>query len=352
MARTSSVLVALCVSLLLAVAAAAPVCSAISGLLSPVTESFTVLANAGITLAGGTASTMLYNGNVGSYPTPGPPVGTDPKALLINSVDHAADALSQAGMTDLACMYANAIVQSGTTLDAGDIGGLTFPPGVYISGSSIGITGFLTLDGLGDPNAVFLFIAGSSITTAASNSNIVLVNGAQACNVFWVAGSAATLNQYTTFSGTIIAQAAITLNTGAVLTGRALCKNAAVTLNGATVRMPDCISDTATLPNCATNCTFSVSPSPSPSIAPSPIVSPTPTPVPTPSSSPSSVAPSVSPVPVPCVPSVEPEITWATNNAWWIVLVIVGSLLLLGLLCFFIVVLRRHRHHSKRSVAI
>jgi len=75
---------------------------------------------------------------------------------------------------------------------AGPAGSNTLAPGVYSSASSLGLTDTLILDGGGNPNAVFIFQAGSTLTTASS-SKIELVNGAQAANVFWQIGSSATL---------------------------------------------------------------------------------------------------------------------------------------------------------------
>jgi hypothetical protein len=129
----------------------------------------------------------------------------------------------------------------GTSLPP-DIGGLpaAFPPGVYttVAQPSLGITGDLTLDGLGDPNAVWIFQIGSTLTTAAGK--VILINGAKPENVFWQIGSSATLGTNTTMAGNLMAQASITLNTGATLNGRALARIGAVTLNGNPVNVPPC----------------------------------------------------------------------------------------------------------------
>jgi hypothetical protein len=95
----------------------------------------------------------------------------------------------------------------------------------------------LTLDGGGDPNAVFVFQAGSTITTAGS---IVLINGAQAKNVYWQVGSSATLGGGpATWQGNILALTSITLNNNVTLIGRALARNGAVTLGtGNTITLP------------------------------------------------------------------------------------------------------------------
>jgi hypothetical protein len=121
---------------------------------------------------------------------------------------------------------------------SGDLKGLTLTPGVYRSESSLGLTGTLTLDGQGDPNAVFIFQAPDSTLTTASNSRVNLINGAQACNVFWQVGSSATLGGSTGgsfFAGNILALTSITINGGVTVDGRALARNGAVTLNNDTI---------------------------------------------------------------------------------------------------------------------
>ncbi|KAK3109362.1 hypothetical protein LTR53_017462, partial [Teratosphaeriaceae sp. CCFEE 6253] len=108
---------------------------------------------------------------------------------------------------------------------------MTLNAGVYSFSSSGGLTGILTLDGQGDPNAVFVFQFGSTLTTATASS-IVLINGAQACNIYWQVGSSATLGTATVFAGNVIAQASITVTTGtSLLGGGFFALTAAVTLD-------------------------------------------------------------------------------------------------------------------------
>ncbi len=122
-------------------------------------------------------------------------------------------------LAGLPCPPANAIVAN--------LGGTTKPAGVYCTATGIGITGVLTLDGGGDPNATFVFQAGSSLTTAG---NIVLINGAQARNVYFQIGSSATLGTGSQIQGNILALTSITLVDNANLIGRALARNGAVSL--------------------------------------------------------------------------------------------------------------------------
>ncbi|MEI7731898.1 MAG: ice-binding family protein [Verrucomicrobiota bacterium] len=111
-----------------------------------------------------------------------------------------------------------------------DLGGLTLGPGIRDFTTSAQLTGILTLDAQGDPNARFDFQIGSTLITASSSS-IRLVNGAQVDNVFWQVGTSATLGTDTAFLGTILANQSITLNSGASMIGRALALNGAVTLD-------------------------------------------------------------------------------------------------------------------------
>ena len=94
-----------------------------------------------------------------------------------------------------------------------DLGGHTLTSGVYHFSSSAQLTGGLTLDAQSNPNAVFIFQMGSTLTTA-SGSSVILANGANAANIFWQVGSSATLGTTSAFKGNILALTSITLNTG------------------------------------------------------------------------------------------------------------------------------------------
>ena len=117
---------------------------------------------------------------------------------------------------------------------------MTLTPAVYTFATSAQLTGVLTLNGLGNPAAQFVFQIGSTLTTA-SNSAVLLINGANGNNVYWAVGSSATLGTNTVFAGNIIALTSITLNTGAAITcGRALARNGAVTLDNNVITL--CVS--------------------------------------------------------------------------------------------------------------
>ena len=193
---------------------------------------FAVLAGSGITNTGPTTIT----GDVGTFPTT-TEVGFGTVTLI--GTNHGGDAVTQVAKTDLVTAYNDAAGRVPAVVVAGDLGGQTLVPGVYQSASSLGLTGTLTLDAQGDPNAVFIFQMGSTLTTA-SGSNVSLINGAQSCNVFWQVGSSATLGTGSTFRGTILALTSITATTGVVVDGRLLARNGAVTLDTNTITRSLC----------------------------------------------------------------------------------------------------------------
>ena len=209
--------------------------------------SFAVLAGAGITNTGPTT----VNGDVGTFPTT---TITGAGSMTINGTNHAGDGVTQQAQTDLVTAYNNAAAQGPTNPIVADLGGQSLSPGVYNSASSIGLTGALTLNGGGDPNAVFVFQAGSALTTASASS-VVLTNGAQACNVFWQIGSSATLGTGSTFRGTVIALQSITVTTGVTVDGRVLARNGAVTLDTDTISRSSCAAPAATTTAAATTTT-------------------------------------------------------------------------------------------------
>ena len=162
------------------------------------------------------------------------PGNTITGTCVITGTTHLNDPIAIQGQVDLTAAYNQAAGKPcGATVAA--IGGTTKTPGVYC-GSAIDVTGTLTLDALGDPNATFLFQSGSSLIVAG---NVLLQGGAQAKNVYWQVGSSATLGTASQFKGNILALTSITLVTGTNLTGRALARNGAVSAGtGSTITLP------------------------------------------------------------------------------------------------------------------
>ncbi len=192
------------------------------------TAHFLVLAGAGITFTGPTNSTLL-TGDIGTFPTT---TITGLGNVILDGVNHAGDSVTQTAKTDLVTAYIDAVGRSATVTypAASELGGLTLIPGVHRNSTSFAITGTLTLDAQGNPDAVWIFQAGSTLITAAA-SMVSLTNGAQARNVFWQVGSSATLGTYSVFRGTILAETSITMTTGAMIEGRTLAKNGTVTFD-------------------------------------------------------------------------------------------------------------------------
>jgi hypothetical protein len=178
----------------------------------------------------------IVTGDIGIYPSAsitGFPPGT------LTGTEYAGDPVAQTAQGDLTTAYNFAAAAAGGAILPADIGGETLAPGVYKTTSaqpSLGITGNLTLSG----NGVYIFQVVSTLTTAANNSDVILSGGATAEDVFWQVGSSATLGTTTTFTGTIMAQASVSLDTGATLNGRALARTGAVTLLSNPVNVPSC----------------------------------------------------------------------------------------------------------------
>ncbi len=198
------------------------------------TSTFAVLGASTVTNSGPTS----VNGNLGL--SPGTSVtGFPPGSVTLPYTIHIADTTAGTAQSDLTTAYNDAATPNRdggpVTTVSGDLGGMTLGPGLYNSASTLGITGTLTLNGTA--TSVFVFQMGSSLTTAVG-SQVVLTGGAQAANVFWQVGSSATLNAGSIFVGTILAQASISLGTGAALNGRALARTGAVTLLSNTIVQP------------------------------------------------------------------------------------------------------------------
>jgi hypothetical protein len=194
-------------------------------------STFGVLASSTVTNTGFTT----VNGDVGVSPgsaITGFPPGT------ITGAFHSNDAAAIAAQSSVVSAFAAGNALPGGIPLSGDIGGQTLFAGVYNRASSLGITGILTLDAQGNPNASWVFQIGSTLTTASSNSTVNLINGAQATNVFWLVGSSATLGTSTTFRGNILAAVSITANTSANVTGRLLAQSGAVTLANNQIVIP------------------------------------------------------------------------------------------------------------------
>src|SRR5436305_9801852 len=215
--------------IVLALGIAAPLYGPATAVAQPL-SSFAVLGGSTVT---NTATPTIVNGNLGV--SPGSAVTGFPPGIVTGGTIHAADAVAAQAQSDLTTLYNNlASAPCNTDLTGQNLGGLTLTPGVYCFSSSAQLTGTLTLDAQGNPNAVFIFKIGSALTTASASSAL-LISSASSCGVFWQIGSSATLGTGTALAGSIVALTSITLNTRASMTGRALARNGAVTLDNSHV---------------------------------------------------------------------------------------------------------------------
>lgn len=232
------------------------------------TAEYAVLAGSTVTNTG----PSVLNGSLGL--SPGTSVtGFPPGTVVAPGTVHIADAPAAQAQSDLTAAYVNA---AGRPLDAttsADLANLTLQGGVYAGPSkgALSLTGPLTLDGAGNASSVFIFQTDSTLTTA-SGSTIRLINGAQACNVFWQVGSSATLGTDSVFAGNILALTSVSLNSGVTVQGRALARNGAVTLIDDTFTPTACAAATTT-----TNPTTSTSSTTAPTTATTTPVGPVPT---------------------------------------------------------------------------
>jgi hypothetical protein len=185
-----------------------------------------------VVLAGSTATNTgpsVLNGDLGL--SPGSALTGFGLPAVVNGATHNTDAVAAQAQSDLTIAYNTAASQlSPVDLSGQDLGGLTLTPGTYAFSSSAQLTGAVTLDAAGDPNAQFVFQIGSTLTTASASS-VVMINGGSPCNVYWQIGSSATLGSTTAFQGNLMALTSITLNNRASVVGRALARNGAVTLD-------------------------------------------------------------------------------------------------------------------------
>ena len=207
------------------------------------TQPYGVLAGAAITCGGGPNSTTGFRviGDIGV--SPGSTfTGCDNTTVNGTIVDTPTAAIAQLALTEAyndalgratnVCTLASDDLTIGPPAGCSSGAGGTFFPGLFLSGTTLTIPvgGTVTLDAQGDASAVFIFQSASAMTTQA-NSHVLMINGAQAKNVYWVLVSSGTIGGTTSdFAGTIIALTSITVNEGTEMIGRTLARNGAVTV--------------------------------------------------------------------------------------------------------------------------
>jgi Ice-binding-like len=254
--------------------------------------SFAVLAGTTVTNTGPSS----ISGDLGV--SPGTAVTGFPPGIVTGGTIHTADGVAAGAQSDLVTAYNDAAGRSPTANVPAFIGaGQTLAPGVYKASSSLDVGGSLTLDAGGDPNAVFIFQAPSTLVTDSASS-VVLTGGAQACNVFWQVGSSATLGTDSAFTGSILALTSISVQTGDTIAGRALARNGAVSLDDDTITASSCATAPPTSPPPTSPPTTTAPPTSPPTTTAPPTAPPT-SPPPTPTTSASTGrGPAPTPVPV------------------------------------------------------
>jgi hypothetical protein len=182
----------------------------------------------------------VLNGNLGISP------GTELEGFglpaVVNGATHATTEVAAKAQLDLTAAYnvaAGLPVLPENDLSDTNLGERKLGPGVYRYNVAAQLTGALTLDAEGDPNAPFVFKIGSQLTTA-SGSSVLLVNGASPCNVYWQVGSSADLGTTTSFQGSLMALTSISLKSGATVVGRMLARNGQVSLINNVLTRPLC----------------------------------------------------------------------------------------------------------------
>jgi hypothetical protein len=199
-------------------------------------QSFAALGGTAITATG----SAVISGNVGV--SPGSAVTGFPPAVVKNGQIYTG-AASLAGQAQSSALTAYNNLKGQACNPANNLTGkilgetpgfLALSPGVYCFDTSAQLNAILTLNDGGDPNAIFIFQIGTTLTTASS-SKVQMSSGGRGTNVYWQIGTSATIGTSTTFRGNIIANTSITLTTSASTTGRVFALNGAATIDSTAV---------------------------------------------------------------------------------------------------------------------
>ena len=212
---------------------------------------FSVLGATGVTSTGLTT----VSGDLGSSPSTA--IVGFPPGVVAGTV-HAGDPTAAQAQTDLTAAYDDADNRIPHTEFSGDNNARTFRAGVHHTAAAFALTGTMTLDGENDPNAVFIFQVDAALNTAAA-SQVTLINGAQASNVYWQVLGATGLGANSTFSGTILGAGDITIGDSTELIGRALSQGL-VTLANNTIRFTSAPPPTTTITGGSTAVTKDTTP--------------------------------------------------------------------------------------------
>ncbi len=226
-------------------------------------QDYSVLAGSTVTNTGPSVLNASIGLSPGSSVTGFPPGTVTPPGTI-----DIANPASATAKSDLTAAYLDAQSRTLTATVSSDLTGLSLGPGVYAAAAKapLSLTGALTLDANGDNSAVFIFQTDSTLITSSA-SVMTLINGANACQVFWQVGSSATLGTNSTFAGSLLALTSITATTGVDVEGQLLAQNGAVTLDTNTFTEPSCVqapitttTSTTLAPIATTSTTVEISP--------------------------------------------------------------------------------------------
>jgi len=196
---------------------------------------FLVLGGSTVTNTGAT----VVAGELGT--APGTTItGFPPGIVTEGGTTHMGDALALQAQSDAALAYNSSAGQPcNTHLADQELGGKTLTPDVYCFTALAKLTGQLVLDAQGNAAAIWIIQIPGGLSTA-TGSSVVVTNGGGVCNVFWIVGESATIGSGSSFAGNVLALTSVTLATGASLSGRAMARNGAVTLDSNTISKPPC----------------------------------------------------------------------------------------------------------------
>jgi hypothetical protein len=208
---------------------------------------------AGVGVSNDAGFSVINNLDVGINPGSRSSITGFPPAIIVNGAMYASDDIAPPGINamliqakiDLVAAYDFCVAASSPApaVAPADLGGKTLAPGIYTSASTMLLqNGDLTLDAQGDANAVWIFKIGAAFTSVGtgpfpspSGGNVILAGGAQAKNVFWQVASSATIGDYTSFKGNVLAYQTITMNAYSQAEGRMLARNGSVTMTSTNI---------------------------------------------------------------------------------------------------------------------
>jgi Ice-binding-like len=225
--------------------AAIPVTAQASAVNLATAGPFVVLGGSAVTNTG----PSVLNGELGV--APGTSLTGFGLPALVNGATHDNDAVAAQAQGDLTTAYGVAAGQPiplGNDLTGTNLGSRSLTAGAYRFSSSAQLTGQLTLNAQGNPNAQFVFVIGSALTTASASS-VILTNGASPCNVYWKVGSSATLGSTTAFVGNLMVLSDISLNNGVTVNGRVLARNGQISLINDVLHNDGCATGSSSTPS-------------------------------------------------------------------------------------------------------